>query len=75
MNEEKIFNMHCFWKGFAGWIAILFIEESMGSYFLSTFIEENYRGGAHFYFIALPAVFILGSFIHNFKIILKKIHK
>ena len=73
MKKLPFFNMQYFWKGFAGFIAIIFIEEAIGFDFIGTFIEDNYKGGLQFYFIALPMVFLLGSLIHNCKIIIKKI--
>tara|TARA_Y100000310_G_scaffold223508_1_gene225384 strand:- start:256 stop:483 length:228 start_codon:yes stop_codon:yes gene_type:complete len=75
MKKLPIINMTYFWKGFAGFIAILLIEEAIGFDFIGTFIEDNYKGGLQFYFIALPLVFLLGGLIHNFKIIIKKIYK
>ena len=75
MKKLPFINMTYFWKGFAGFIAIIFIEEAIGFDFIGTFIEDNYKGGLQFYFIALPMVFLLGSLIHNFKIIIKKIYK
>ena len=75
MKKLPLINMTYFWKGFAGFIAILLIEEAIGFDFIEPFLEENYKEGLQFYFIALPMVFLLGSLIHNFKIIIKKIYK
>jgi|OM-RGC.v1.034108620 hypothetical protein len=73
----EIFNIHCFWKGCAALIISAFIEDFFGINFIATFIDNNYKGGAHFIF-ALLGVFFLGSLIHNFinfEIIIKKIFK
>ncbi len=68
--------MQYFWKGCVGLIVIMFILDAIGLLdSIEAFLDDKYMGGLHFYFIALPMVFLLGSLIHNFKIIIKKIYK
>jgi|TARA_B100001971_G_C17842147_1_gene359141 hypothetical protein len=76
MKKLPFINMQYFWKGCVGLIVIMFILDAIGLLdSIEAFLDDKYMGGLHFYFIALPMVFLLGSLIHNFKIIIKKIYK
>ena len=76
MKKLPFINMTYFWKGFVGWIAIIFILDFIGlADFFEAFLDDKYKGGLQFYLIALPIVFGLGGLIHNFKIIIKKFYK
>ena len=76
MKKLPFINMQYFWKGFAGWIVIGFILDAIGLLdSIEAFLDDKYKGGLQFFLIVLPMVFLLGSLIHNFKIIIKKIYK
>ena len=68
--------MQYFWKGCVGWIVILFILDAIGLLdSIEPFLDDKYKGGLQFFLIGLPLTFLLGSLIHNFKTIIKKIYK
>ena len=68
--------MTYFWKGCVGLLAIVFILDVIGLFdSIEAFLDDKYTGGLQFFLIVLPMVFLLGSLIHNFKTIIKKIYK
>ena len=76
MKKLPFINMQYFWKGCVGLIAIVFILDVIGLFdSIEAFLDDKYKGGLQFFLIVLPMVFLLGSLIHNFKIIIKKIYK
>jgi|TARA_B100001964_G_scaffold199108_1_gene225212 hypothetical protein len=76
MKKLPFINMQYFWKGCVGWIVILFILDAIGLLdSIEPFLDDKYKGGLQFFLIGLPLTFLLGSLIHNFKTIIKKIYK
>ena len=68
MKKLPLLNMTYFWKGCVGLLAIILILDVVGLFdSIEAFLDDKYMGGLHFYFIALPMVFLLGSLIDNFK--------